>query len=164
MTDEECAPTQHCADQPPDENMQSPMRACVDNARCDDGADCGALETCELGVAPPCDPMTTPMCPLPGVCSRSPNGPAPPAGCVGNFDCGPSQICPAQYGGCSEGFDPADGSACPSVCEAACTAADAASTCEPLGLVCNAAEICGEANGPNGMDTITCAGWCVPPR
>jgi hypothetical protein len=139
--DPECAADQHCADQPDDGDPSTPARACVANGSCQGADDCGT------GFA--CDPAL-------GMCVQA-GGPAPPdqPGCLSTSECAAGEICPAQYGGCSEGLDDPDAGMappCPSQCEVACVEDKPCGD----GRRCNAAEVCGTANG--GPD---CVGWCV---
>ncbi len=163
--DQECAATEHCADQPPPREPDVPARACVRNDTCTAAAGCAGGLVCDTSVPPPgshCDPMQ-PGCDLQGTCARPLSTPPLVPACQATSECGALQICPAQYGGCSSDAGGADGGvACPSRCEAACkTDADCG---DPMtsALRCNAADVCGTSNqDAMGNPGLACAGWCV---
>jgi hypothetical protein len=147
MDDGMCNATQHCADLPMSDDPSVPPRACVNNEACSNGA-------CADGFY--CDTTTN-------LCARVDPGslpPAPPApSCLSTSECGPLEICPAQYGGCSTGEMTPD-MPCPSQCEPACTSDE---QCGDVSLFrCNAMDVCGTANADAmGNPGPTCAGWCV---
>lgn len=151
VVDGDCSVTQHCADVPPPSAPGAPARACTANNPCGESADCGAAD--QICVV---DPTTMAA----GTCTREGGANPPPSSptCQATSDCGPLELCPAQYGGCSP--DAANPLECPSYCEKACLSdMDCA---DPATLRCNVADVCAvSTNDPMGNPGLACSGWCV---